>query len=416
MSQTANIQNASEVINSLERQLHLKQLQINRLLNITQSINNNIDAEGLFAMYKSFLSWEMSITKMALFLRENESDWFCAASLGMTDELLTVNIQDRLQRITKLENLDDEDENDLIKEFEVVIPVAHKDQPLAYVFIGEVGEEEDLYNKVKFITAITNIVGVAIENKRLFKQQSERERMQKEIDFAGEMQRTMIPKSFPKGKGYDLAGIYQPKEGVGGDYFDFVELENDKIAFCIGDVSGKGIAAALLMANFQATFQGLIRGGSQLDDLLRILNTAVLRIAKGDKFITFFIAEYDLRTQKLHYINAGHDPPFLIMNGEVQQLKKGSIFLGTLDDIPHIEIGEIDITNEALILTYTDGLTDVRNEEGEFLDETFGHRFLLDHYKLSAEAFNAELMRAIDNFKGSTGFPDDLTVFTCKIY
>ena len=416
MSDTANIQNASEVIDTLERQLHLKQLQINRLLNITQSINNNIDAEGLFEMYKSFLGWEMSITKMALFLRKNESDWFCAASLGLTDDLLTVNIQDRLRRITKLENIDDEDENKLIKEFEVVIPVAHKDRPLAYVFIGDVGEEEDLYNKIKFITAITNIVGVAIENKRLFKQQLQQQRMQKEIELAGEMQRTMIPKTFPQGKGYDLASIYQPKEGVGGDYFDFVELEEGKIAFCIGDISGKGISAALLMANFQATFQGLIRQGSPLDDLVRILNTAVLRIAKGDKFITFFIAEYDLRTEKLHYINAGHNPPFLIMNGKVRQLDKGSVFLGTFDDIPQIEIGEIDITNEALILTYTDGLTDVRNEEGEFLDETFGHRFMLDHYKLNAEAFNAELMLAINNFKGNTGFPDDLTVLTCKIY
>jgi sigma-B regulation protein RsbU (phosphoserine phosphatase) len=104
------------------------------------------------------------------------------------------------------------------------------------------------------------------------------------------------------------------------------------------------------------------------------------------------------------------------MNGKVQQLDKGSVFLGTFENMPACEIGEIDITNEALILTYTDGLTDVRNEDGDFLDETFGHRFMLDHYKLNAEAFNIELMEEINKFKGNTGFPDDLTVLTCKIY
>ena len=416
MPDYSNIRAELSVTDRLEKRLHLKQLQINRLLNITQAINNNINAQGLFEMYRSFLSWEMAVKKMALFLRNPEGDWFCAASLGLTDELLTVDIQDRLARITKLENIDDEDENLLIKEFEVVIPVAHKDSPLAYVFIGGVGEEEDLYNKIQFITAITNIVGVAIENKRLFKQQLEQQRIQKELELAGELQRTFIPSEFPKGKGYELASIYQPKMGVGGDYLDYVELDEGKFAFCIGDISGKGVAAALVMANFQATFQSLIRLGFDLEKLVRALNEAVLRITKGDKFITFFIAEYDLISQKLRYINAGHNPPFLIMNGKVQRLHKGTVFLGSFDTIPQCEIGEIKLTDEALILTYTDGLTDVRNEEGEFLDETFGHRFMLDNYTLNAEAFNVELMEAINRFKGNTGFPDDLTVLTCKIY
>ncbi len=416
MSDFTNIRTGLSAVDNLERQLHLKQLQINRLLNITQAINNNVNAKGLFEMYESFLSWEMGVKKMALFLRQTDDSWCCSASLGLENELLKTDIQDRLSRITKLENINDADENPLIKEFEVVIPVAHKDEPLAYVFLGGFGEDEDLYNKIQFITAITNIVAVAIENKRLFKKQIEQQSIKREIELAGEMQRTMIPTIFPKGKGYELASIYQPKMGVGGDYLDYVEVGVGRFTFCIGDISGKGVAAAFLMANFQATFQSLVRQGSDLDVLVRALNEAVLRTAKGDKFITFFVAEYNLITQKLRYINAGHNPPFLIMNGKVQQLDKGSVFLGTFEDMPACEIGEVHITNEALILTYTDGLTDVRNEEGDFLDETFGHRFMLDHYKLNAEAFNIELMEEINNFKGNTGFPDDLTVLTCKIY
>lgn len=415
MADFADIRTGLSKSERLERELHLKQLQINKLLNITQAINNNVKAKGLFEMYESFLSWEMRVKKMALFLRQTDNSWCCSASLGLDSSLVTHNIQERLSDFTKLENIDEE-EDPLISEFDVVIPVHHKDQPLAYVFIGGFGEDEDLYNKVQLITAVTNIIAVAIENKRLFKRQLEQQRIQKELELAGDMQRMLIPDTFPKDKGYELASIYKPKLGVGGDYFDYIEPEKGRFTFCIGDISGKGVAAALLMANFQATFHSLVEQGSDLDVLIKALNEAVLRITNGDRFITFFIAEYDLRTQTLRYINAGHNPPFLIMNGEVQLLDKGCVFLGSFKEMPSCEIGEINVSNEALILTYTDGLTDVRNEEGDFLDETFGHRFMIDNYRLNAEAFNEELMQAINNFKGNTGFPDDLTVLTCKIY
>lgn len=415
MADFPNIRSTFSLVNNLEKQLNLKQLQINRLLNITQAINNNVNAKGLFEMYENFLSWEMGIKKMALFLKEPDSNWSCSASLGLDDALLKHDIQQHLESFKQLKNIDDET-HPLIKEFDVVIPVHHKDMPLAYVLIGVEEEEEDLFNKVQLITAVTNIIAVAIENKRLFKKELEQQRIQKELELAGAMQRLLIPDQFPKGKGYELASIYQPKLGVGGDYFDYIEPVEGQFTFCIGDISGKGVAAALLMANFQAMFHSLVYQEWDLEALIRALNKAVLRITNGEKFITFFIAEYDLRTQTLRYINAGHNPPFLIMNGKVQRLDKGCVFLGSFNDIPRCEIGEINIQGEALILTYTDGLTDVRNEQGEFLEDEFGHDFMLKNYTLDAEAFNAELMNKINNFKGNTVFPDDLTVLTCKIY
>lgn len=414
MPDLTDIKKGMSRLETLERELNLKQLQINRLLGITQAINNNISAAGLFEMYQSFLSWEMGVKKMALYFSEPKG-WVCKASIGISDELLREDIAPFLPRFKKLGHIQTP-EHPLIREFDVVIPVLHKETPLAYVFIGGFGEDEDMYNKVQFITAITNIVAVAIENKRLFKRQIEQERLKREMELAGEMQQLLIPSNLPSCEHYELASIYKPHLGVGGDYFDFIELENDRFAFCIGDISGKGIAAALLMANFQAHFQSLIHERRTLPELVRSLNQSVLRITNGDKFITFFVAEYDLKLQTLSYVNAGHNPPAMAMNGKIHRLDKGCTILGAFQELPRLEVGELYVDNEALILAYTDGLTDIRNEEGEFMDEAYGYDFLLRNHMLSAGMFNEKLLEEIEHFKGAESYPDDFTVLTCKIY
>jgi len=414
MSDFTDTKKKISMVEALEKELNLKQLQVNRLLGITQAINDNVSAAGLFEMYQSFLSWEMGVRKMALFFSEGKS-WICKASIGIADELLLGDKSGILSRFTKLTHLRETDDP-FLSEFDVVIPVRHKETPLAYVFIGGFGEDEDMYNKVQFITTITNIIAVAIENKRLFKRQLEQERLKREVELAGEMQHLLIPSKLPKCEHYELASIYKPHLGVGGDYFDFIELENDRFAFCIGDISGKGVAAALLMANFQAHFHSLIQERRSLADLVNALNQSVLRITKGDKFITFFVAEFDLRMQTLSYVNAGHNPPVMVMNGKVYRLDKGCTILGAFHPLPRLEVGEIYVDDEALILTYTDGLTDVRNEIGEYMDEAYAHEFLMHNHMLSAGMFNEKLLEEIERFKGAENFPDDFTVLTCKIY
>jgi len=156
MPSLTDIKNELSNIQQLERDLHLKQLQVNRLLNLTQAINNNVSSRGLFDMFTSFLSWEMGIKKLALYFKDNEQ-WVCKAFSGIPEGLIALDISDRLPEYHRLHNLD-ADDHLLLKEFDVVIPVMHKKSPLAYVFIGGFEENEDMYNKVQFITTVTNIV------------------------------------------------------------------------------------------------------------------------------------------------------------------------------------------------------------------------------------------------------------------
>ncbi|MCB0549265.1 MAG: PP2C family protein-serine/threonine phosphatase [Phaeodactylibacter sp.] len=414
MSGFSELRKGLSNIEALERELNLKQLQINRLLNITQAINNNVSAEGLFNMYKSFLSWEIGVKKMALYIREEEA-WACASSIGIKEELLALDIRKYFEKYTRLNNVEEAD-HPLIREFDVVIPVRHKEHPIAYVFIGGFSEEEDMYNKVQFITTITNIIAVAIENKRLFKRQLEQERLKREMELASEMQRMLIPTNMPSRPGYELASIYKPHYGVGGDYFDFIEFDDGKIVFCVGDISGKGVAAALLMANFQANFHTLINKRTALDTFIRDLNTSVNLITQGERFITFFIAEYDTSRQALRYVNAGHNPPVLVNDGELHMLNKGCTILGSFPELPEIEVGCVPLEGEAMVLSFTDGLTDLQNESGDYLNEEMLYSFVRNNYKLSASAFNRQLMDRLEVFKGGKSYPDDFTVLTCKIF
>ncbi|NNE29271.1 MAG: SpoIIE family protein phosphatase [Saprospiraceae bacterium] len=393
--------------NKLERELNLKQLQINSLLSITQAINNNVKAPELFAMYRSFLTWEMEIKKMALFIKE-EGSWKCVSHEGISETVLLQAKNVDLERFEKLQNLTHETRDPFLAQFDVVIPVHHKKQPIAYTLIGGFEEEEDMYNKVRFITTITNIIAVAIENKRLFKWQTEQE-------LAINMQQMLIPAGLPSGPAFELASIYKPKLGVGGDYFDCIEIAPGKYVFCVADISGKGIGAALLMANFQASFRSLIQQGKPLEKFIHDLNIGLYQVTGGDKFLTLFLVEYSVHTRKLRYINGGHNPPVFVEDGKKYDLEKGCTILGAFRELPNVEVGEKVISGNATICIYTDGLTDTRNSAGDYFTGEVLGEFATHQASRSASLFNDNLLETLDEFREGQDFPDDLTVLTCKI-
>ncbi|MEM1328400.1 MAG: SpoIIE family protein phosphatase [Bacteroidota bacterium] len=402
-------------IEELERQLNLKQVQINRLLGITQSINTNKPARELFEMYQSFLSYEMGIKKMALYIR-SEGVWECASLIGIKEDGLKEVSDELFSKYRALDRLDDA-EHPFLRHFDVVIPVSHKEQPLAYVFLGGFQEDDDMYDKVQFITAMTNVISVAIENKRLFKQQMRQERLRQEMKLASDMQLSMVPKELPSKNCYEFASIYKPHLSVGGDYFDFIEFGDGKITFCVGDISGKGLAAALMMANFQAIFHSLVHRREGLQQFVKDVNFALFQMTKGDRFITFFVAEYDTNTRQLTYVNCGHNPPILIQDGNCLQLNQGTTILGCFDKLPFMETGAVQIEEDATILVYTDGLTDIQDNDGNYLNIEFLEDFVTQNCGLSVADFNGKLMEMTEGFVGDEqDYPDDFTVLTCKLF
>lgn len=402
------------LLEKLEKDLSLKQLQIKALLTITQAINDNVSADGLFTMYRSFLSWEMAIDKMALFVRDNE-DWECATSINF-ENTQTALIVPILLMHKRLHTIKSEDNYSELEGFDIIIPVFHKDEPISYAVIGGIKEKDDLYNKIQFITTITNIIAVAIENKRLFKRQLEQERYKRELELATEVQQMLIPETLPVEDKFAFSKIYKPHFNIGGDYIDFIRHDENRFAFCIADISGKGVSAALLMANFQAMIQSLIFQYRDLETFVFALNQAVYRLTKSDKYITFFVAEVDLISKKLKYVNAGHFPPILKSGNQLIRLDHGCTFIGAFEKLESINKHEIQLEAEAMIVCFTDGLPDLKNLNEEFFGDNILEKFVDMHHKLSPDDFNLKLIDEMNAFRGDMSIEDDIAVLTCKIY
>ncbi len=401
-------------IEKLERELHLKQLQIKSILTITQAINDNVSALGLYNMYRSFLNWEMGVKRMALFVT-NESDWEIASSINVDESLFDDSFGGQLSKIQRLYKVNSHDEA-VIRQFDVIIPVFHKEVPIAYALIGECNENQDFYSKIQFITTITNIVAVAIENKRLFKKQLEQERLRREIELASEVQNMLIPSTLPKNKSFELASIYKPHYTVGGDYFDYVQRSENSFVVCIADISGKGVAAALLMANFQSNLRILAKQSTDVVELVKLINRQVYEVTKSDRYLTLFVAYVDLKKQEIEYVNAGHYPPILHCNSQIHLLKKGCTVVGAFEELKAIEKGILKLSGEVTLMLYTDGLTDLKNVKGEYFNNDQLGTFIQENCHHRATELNEILLQKLQRFNAEPDFPDDIAILTCKLF
>src|SRR5665647_2094163 len=243
---------------------------------------------------------------------------------------------------------------------------------------ADIEEEGDgmspVLKHLNFIQTLSSIIIVAIENIRLFNESLRQEAFKKELELAAKMQKMLIPENskMPKNPKIVVNGFYFPHYEVGGDYYDCIKLSETKTGLCIADVSGKGISAAILMSNFQASLRALFTWDTELEVLINKLNSIVVVNAAGEKFITLFVARYDHETRVLEYINAAHNPPVLYntVSGDIIHLRTSCVGLGMLDDIPVVHKTELLITDFSKIVCYTDGLSELKYENGKDIGTT----------------------------------------------
>ena len=296
--------------------------------------------------------------------------WGCLLNGGFPKQLETIDVESRLSKITEIAFVTP----DLgFEGVDIIVPVYNNNVHLAFVFIGDIEEEGEgmspALKHLNFIQTISSIIIVAIENIRLFNESLLQEALKKELELAAKMQNLLIPddSQMPKNPKVIVNGFYYPHYEVGGDYYDCLKLSETKTGFCIADVSGKGMAAAILMSNFQASLRALFTNEIDLEHLVIKLNSIVVANAGGEKFITFFVARYDHETGVLEYLNAAHNPPVLYntVTGNINHLHACCVGLGMLDEIPKVVKSELTITDKSKIVCYTDGLSELKGEDGK---------------------------------------------------
>jgi sigma-B regulation protein RsbU (phosphoserine phosphatase) len=346
--------------------------KLNSLLEITRAINDNQPVSVLLESYMDILYDKLNIGKIVMF--KYQGGWECILSAGIPQNIAdSINVEEELFQYSEITFITSE--QDILPGFDIVIPVYNNYVPVAYVLIGDIEEEMEgvspVIKHLHYIQTISNIIVVAIENIRLYHDNLRQEALKKELELASQMQNMLIPSvnDLPNNEHLIMNAFYKPHHEVGGDYFDCIDLGDHKMGFCVADVSGKGMAAALLMSNFQATLRALFTSDISLEALLQKLNTRVSDSAQGEKFITLFLGRYNYDTHQLEYVNAGHTPAILYRekSKSIKLLESSCLAVGMLDRLPFISVKKVTVMEHSLLLAYTDGLVDLISdtEDGE---------------------------------------------------
>ncbi|WKZ65135.1 MAG: PP2C family protein-serine/threonine phosphatase [Flavobacteriales bacterium] len=396
--------------------LELKEFQLRTLLDVSKAINNNVGRQDLLQLFERIVRDELGITRLSLY--ERTETWERVLSYGNRDRDPAVDAEQLFGTFTDIQTINSDIEGRL-GAFDVAIPVFHRDRPLAFLLIGDIDEEEQRMSPVvkhlNFIQTLANLVAVALENRRMAERQLQQERDRRDMELAAQVQKQLIPAELPRTAALQAAAWYLPHRMIGGDYYDLIPLGDDRYLACVADVSGKGIPAALLMSNFQATLRASVPGMLDLEQLIRHLNERVFASARGERFITLFAGILDLRNRSIRYANAGHNAPLLHHGGRISTLHDGSIALGMMPALPFLRIGEAAVPAGSLLVCYTDGLVEQENAEGIAFEDAPLMRLLQESGSTSPEALNERIITAFEAHRGAQAYLDDIALLTCRI-
>jgi phosphoserine phosphatase RsbU/P len=392
-----------------------RQWELNSLLEVTQAINKNTSAPVLLQMLEVILKNYLQVGKLR-FLLEKQGGFVCVSKYGGSFEGVSVlhkacTLLKKIKVPTPLKGYTDA----VLSSYNYFIPIYHKNRPLAYALIGDFTlSGEMMSNDLNFMQTLINVIVVALENKKLFRERLQAERFQREMELAVEVQNMLIPVKLHKDAAIEASAKYLPHQDIGGDYFDFFRINEEEFLWCIADVSGKGISAALLMANFQASLRAWATVESDLANVIKRLNHIVIRNTKGERFITLFLAKYNERTRKLCYVNAGHNPTIVFDGENAQMLKTGTTMIGVFDELPFLNMGEITVKPHSMVFNYTDGLMDYDQEQDAHWNEQKLLNYVSENGHLNPDRFNDNLMDHLNRIiKGRR--IDDITLLTLRI-
>ncbi len=264
------------------------------------------------------------------------------------------------------------------------------------------------------LTTLASVASIRVENASLLDERINRERMERELALATEIQQRFQPSGPPIIEGYEFQGISFSCYEIGGDYYDFIPRADGTMLIALGDVSGKGTAAALLMSSLHAAIHGQVAAKTPLADAVVSVNQYLAENTPSNRFVTLFVAELDPATGKLRYINAGHNPPLIgRVDGSVEQLSAGGLPLGMMA-MSEYEVGEVMLNNGDALVVYSDGVTEANNlAEDEFgLDRLI--EVLKTNLKHSASAIRDKVESSLSDFTGTAPANDDITLVIVK--
>lgn len=392
-------------------------------MDYTTLLGGEAKPQTLLERFQRLLETDLEINRILFFTKEEE-DWTLQLNVNFSQEqVAAINVPDLLSEYEKPTVIRSK-ANAALEEVDVVIPLEQDGTVKAYVLLGDTNENRigvsPVIKHLFFAQTISMITLVALENYKLFTAAIRQQELRQELELAAQLQGMLIPKTedLPNLPGVGLATSYHPHYQVGGDFFDLMVLDDQTLGFCIADVSGKGIPAALVMTSFQANFRAHFDATTPLDELLKKLNEGLFKSIAGEKFITLFVGRYSRKKGILEYVNAGHNPPYFydLDTQTLGTLPLGTTGIGMFRELPRVTVGQMPIAGNQILLCYTDGLVERRKNGREF----YCARIIEEEIVAHSEA--SELLQGINrrieyerNELGILPF-DDISTIALRFY
>ncbi|MFA6469785.1 MAG: GAF domain-containing SpoIIE family protein phosphatase [Bacteroidota bacterium] len=270
-------------------------------------------------------------------------------------------------------------------------------------------------SNLEFIFSLANLAFVSLENSRLFNEAIEKKKLESELLIAREIQQGLLPRTLPDITGFEIAAVNISSKQVGGDYYDVIPTDDGKYMIAIADVSGKGTPASLLMANVQATVHALVPFNLPLSTATARINDLIYRNTGSDKFITFFWGALDPVSRNFHYVNAGHNPPFVLRkDGRIERLTDGGLILGIMKTMVPYEEGNVVLQSGDAVILFTDGVSEAMDSNGNDYTEERLELFVKGQKGSSAETILTEIKTEIQRYSAGAPQSDDITLAVFK--
>jgi phosphoserine phosphatase RsbU/P len=411
-------------VKDANRSLDRKIQELNTLFDLSKEFNIGLDEKKVVRLVTFALLGQIGVKSYAICIRNEDELNIIASRMegsAMLKEILPglcdLSKSATTQDLLKLKTFRIAAARLIKMGIAAVVPMHIQQKTNGMILLGErlrggVYSQADL----EFLYSLGNLAIISIENARLFKTAIEKQRMEDELNIAREIQQGLLPEKLPSIPQFDIAALTISSKEVGGDYYDVITRKQNEYVLAIGDVSGKGTPAALLMANVQAALRALAPLCSSVAETTGQINDLTCANTRGGtKFITFFWGILDAKNHQFRYANAGHNPPYLLRkNGTVENLEEGGLILGIFKTTTPYEEATVSLLPGDVLVMYTDGVSEAMNQNNEQFTEERLEAILKKSTSLSAKEIILQVQKDLETHTQATPQSDDITMLVLK--
>ena len=405
-------------LTKVNRQLDSRVQRLNSLFELSKEFGLVNESTKVARLLVYSVIGQFLVYKFAVVTFEDDKINFLESKLNnheLETSLKDSGLKNLSSPLSKEKIQNDFPELDKLK-IELVVPMQIQGKTKGLIFLGKrINDLVYTNDDIEFISSVGSLAIISLENQRLFLEELEKQKIEEELEIAREIQGNLLPQKKPSYKHFDVVAENITSRQVGGDYYDIISLDKNNFCIAIADVVGKGVPAALLMANLQAFLKVICKQGMKLDDATSLINDLVSENITDGKFITFFWGLLNDEKVSIHYVNAGHNPPLLIRKGKIIKLEKGGIILGVMKTLRPYISETVELKKDDVIIMFTDGISEAKNiNDDEFSDERL-EKFVVGITDKPASEILAAIRNEVQKFTYGAVQSDDITLMIVKV-